>query len=195
MRLAVLYAAGPAKTLNWSDGALRFANRFLRNLWTYSQERFAALRGAAHDPEAAADTEYMRDRLRKWCDNGLARITADTEELQMHKSVRNITRLFERIQDFEKRVVKRRGQLDRADAEAQVAALVLLARTLRPFAPHAAEELLHRDRGGGGAEAPGPGRRRRRSRLGGSAPRPPTGFHQSLPPIEQRALIDTRSVL
>ena len=44
----------------------------------------------------------------------------------MHKAVRNLTRLFERIQDFEKRVVKRRGQLDRADAEAQVAALVLL---------------------------------------------------------------------
>ena len=74
----------------------------------------------------------MRDRLRKWCENGLARITEDTEQLQMHKSIRNITRLFERIQDFEKRVVKRRGQLDRADAEAQVAALVLLARTLVP---------------------------------------------------------------
>jgi leucyl-tRNA synthetase len=142
VRLAVLYAAGPAKTLNWSDGALRFASRFLRNLWTYSQDRFAALEGARHYPEAAADTEHMRDRLGKWCDNGLERITADVEELQMHKAVRNITRLFERIQDFEKRVVKRRGQLDRADAEAQVAALVLLLRTLVPFAPHAAEELL-----------------------------------------------------
>jgi leucyl-tRNA synthetase len=142
VRLAVLYAAGPAKTLNWSDGALRFASRFLRNLWTYSQDRFAVLEGARHDPEAAADTEHMRDRLGKWCDNGLERITADVEELQMHKAVRNITRLFERIQDFEKRVVKRRGQLDRADAEAQVAALVLLLRTLVPFAPHAAEELL-----------------------------------------------------
>ena len=142
VRLAILYAAGPAKTLNWSDGALRFANRFLRGLWTYSQDRFAALEGTPHDDEAAADTEFMRDRLRKWCDNGLARITEDTEQLQMHKAVRNITRLFERIQDFEKRVVKRRGQLDRADAEAQIAALVLLARALAPFAPHAAEELL-----------------------------------------------------
>ena len=142
VRLAILYAAGPAKTLNWSDGALRFANRFLRGLWTYSQDRFAALEGTPHDEEAAADTEFMRDRLRKWCDNGLARITEDTEQLQMHKAVRNITRLFERIQDFEKRVVKRRGQLDRADAEAQIAALVLLARALAPFAPHAAEELL-----------------------------------------------------
>jgi len=142
VRLAILYAAGPAKTLNWSDGALRFANRFLRNLWTYSQDRFVALELTSHDPEAAADTEHMRDRLRKWCENGLERITADVEELQMHKAVRNITRLFERIQDFEKRVVKRRGQLGRADAEAQIAALVLLAQALAPFAPHAAEELL-----------------------------------------------------
>ncbi len=142
VRLAVLYAAGPAKTLNWSDGALRFANRFLRNLWTHSHDRFAALEGTPHDPEAAADTEHMRDRLRKWCENGLARITEDTAELQMHKAIRNLTRLFERIQDFEKRVAKRRGQLDRADAEAQVAALVLLAQALAPFAPHTAEELL-----------------------------------------------------
>ena len=142
VRLAVLYAAGPAKTLNWSDGALRFANRFLRNLWTYSQDRFAALEATAHDADAAADTEHMRDRLRKWCENGLERITEDVAELQMHKAIRNITRLFERIQDFEKRVVKRRGQLDRADAEAQVAALLLLARALAPFAPHTAEELL-----------------------------------------------------
>jgi leucyl-tRNA synthetase len=142
VRLAVLYAAGPAKTLNWSDGAVRFAGRFLRSLWNYTHERAAGLEALSHDPEAAADTEHMRDRLRKWCENGLSRISEDTERLQMHKSIRNITRLFERIQDFEKRVIKRRGALDRADAEAQLAALVLLARTLVPFAPHVAEELL-----------------------------------------------------
>jgi leucyl-tRNA synthetase len=150
VRLAILYAAGPAKTLNWSDGAVRFAGRFLRSLWTYSHDRFAALENARHDPEAAADTEHMRDRLRKWCDSGLARITADVEQLQMHKAVRNITRLFERIQDFEKRVVQRRGQLDRADAEAQIAALVLLFRVLAPFAPHVAEELFEASGAGEG---------------------------------------------
>ena len=82
----------------------------------------------------------MRERLRKWCDNGLERITADLEDLQMHKAIRNLTRLFERIQDFEKRL-KKRGQLDRADAEALVAAILLLARAL-PFAPHVAEAIL-----------------------------------------------------
>jgi leucyl-tRNA synthetase len=142
VRLAILYAAGPAKTLNWNDGALRFASRFLHNVWEYSQQRFAGLTEAPEDEEAATDTEFMRERLRKWCDNGLERITADLEDLQMHKAVRNVTRLFERIQDFEKRVVKRRGELNRADAEAQVEALKLLVRVLAPFAPHLAEHLL-----------------------------------------------------
>ena len=142
VRLAVLYAAGPAKALNWNDGALRFASRFLNNVWEYSLDRFAAVAEAPEDEEAEADTRFMRDRLRKWCDSGLARITADLEQLQMHKAVRNVTRLFERIQDYEKRVVKRRGELSREDMEALVAALVLLARVLAPLAPHLAEQLL-----------------------------------------------------
>jgi leucyl-tRNA synthetase len=142
VRLAILYAAGPAKTLNWNDGALRFASRFLHNVWEYSHQRFESISQAPDDAEAAADTEFLRERLRKWCDNGLARITADLEDLQMHKAVRNITRLFERIQDFEKRVLERRGELSRADAEAQVAALTQLAEALIPFAPHAGEALL-----------------------------------------------------
>ncbi len=142
IRLAILYAAGPAKTLNWNDGALRFASRFLHNLWAYSRERFAVLADAPEDAEAAADTEFMRERLRKWPENGLSRIEADLEELQMHKAVRNLTRLFERIQDFEKRVIQRRGQLSRADAQAQVTALTQLAEALVPFAPHAGEALL-----------------------------------------------------
>jgi leucyl-tRNA synthetase len=142
VRLAVLYAAGPAKTLNWNDGALRFASRFLHNVWEYSHQRFDSVSQAPEDEEAAADTAFMRERLAKWCDNGLVRITVDLEQLQMHKAVRNLTRLFERIQDFEKRVVKRRGQLSRPDAQAQVEALLLLARALAPFAPHAAEQLL-----------------------------------------------------
>jgi leucyl-tRNA synthetase len=94
------------------------------------------------DEEAETDTAFMRERLSKWCENGVSRITGDMAELQMHKAVRNLTRLFERIQDYEKRVVKRRGQLSRADAEALADALVLLTRVLAPLAPHIAEALL-----------------------------------------------------
>jgi leucyl-tRNA synthetase len=142
IRIAILYAAGPAKALNWTDGALRFASRFLANLWDYTHERIAAAAAAPDDAEAAEDTSFIRERLGKWCDNGIGRITADMRELQMHKAVRNVTRLFERIQDYEKRIVKRRGALSRDDYEALLEALSLLARVLAPLAPHIAEELL-----------------------------------------------------
>jgi leucyl-tRNA synthetase len=141
VRVAVLWAAGPAKTLNWSDAAIRFANKFLRSFWTYAHDRFVELEGAKHDPEKAAETEKQREKLRGWCENGLKRIAEDTAELQLHKSIRNLTRLFERIQQFEKQL-KKRGQLDRADAEALVVAILLLAQALQPFAPHAAEQIL-----------------------------------------------------
>ncbi|MBS1679278.1 MAG: class I tRNA ligase family protein [Actinobacteria bacterium] len=141
VRVAVLWAAGPAKTLNWSDAAIRFANKFLRGFWTYAHDRFVELDHAKHDPEKAAATEPQRQKLRGWCENGLNRIADDTAELQLHKSIRNLTRLFERIQQFEKQL-KKRGQLDLADAEALVAAILLLARALQPFAPHAAEQIL-----------------------------------------------------
>jgi leucyl-tRNA synthetase len=142
VRLAVLYAAGPAKALNWTDGALRFASRFLRGLWEYTHDSLAAAEEAPADTEAAADTAFIRERLGKWCENGLERITADLEQLQMHKAVRNVTRLLERIRDYEKRIVQRRGGLDREDYRALLEALALLARALAPFAPHIAEQLL-----------------------------------------------------
>ena len=81
VRLAVLYAAGPAKALNWTDGAMRFASRFLRSLWDYTHESIAAAAEAPEDAEATADTAFIRERLGKWCDNGVERITADLEEL------------------------------------------------------------------------------------------------------------------
>jgi hypothetical protein len=71
----------------------------------------------------------------------LNRIAEDTAGLQLHKSIRNLTRMFERIQQFEKQL-KKRGQLDRVDAEALVVAILLLAQALQPFAPHAAEQIL-----------------------------------------------------
>jgi leucyl-tRNA synthetase len=121
---------------------MRFASRFLNNLWDYAIDRFAKVEEAPRDEEAEIDTGFMRERLAKWCDNGIERITADLADLQMHKAVRNLTRLFERIQDYEKRVVERRERLSQGDAEALAEALVLLLRALSPFAPHFSEGLL-----------------------------------------------------
>jgi leucyl-tRNA synthetase len=154
VRLAVLYAARPQKTLNWSDSAVLRAHRFLTQVWEFTQSRL----GDAHEPapagadgagsdgaagqEPVRDTsEHLRLKLLQWTEKGVEKITEDMEGLEMHSAVRNVMRLFDRIKDFEKRVLARQPALGPADRDALLRALSLLAQLLGPFAPHMAEEL------------------------------------------------------
>ena len=86
-------------------------------------------------------TEHLRQRLGKWCETAVEKITDEMEELEMHSAVRNVMRLFDRIRDYEKRVIARRGDLGGADMEVLIEALTVLSQLLGPFAPHMAEEL------------------------------------------------------
>jgi leucyl-tRNA synthetase len=156
VRLAVLWAARPQKSLNWSDSAVQYCHRFLRNLWQYSQARFAMSVPDTEelDPDS---TEFLRRRLEKWCDIAVQKITEDLLDLEMHKAVRNVIRLLDRIKDFEARVLARSGRLCREDHEALVDALTLMARVIMPFAPHIGEELwLASGQGDPGVQAPWP---------------------------------------
>jgi leucyl-tRNA synthetase len=152
VRLAVLYAARPQRSLNWSDSAVLRCHRFLNQVWEYSISRAAQVSEAA-DVDAASGssngmsepmkdtTEHLRQRLGKWCETAVEKITEEMEELEMHSAVRNVMRLFDRIRDYEKRVIARQGELRGADLEALIASLKVLAQLLGPFAPHMAEEL------------------------------------------------------
>jgi leucyl-tRNA synthetase len=140
VRLAVLWAARPQKSLNWSDSAVQYCHRFLHSLWSYSQARF----GQSVEDSGELDprrTEHLRRRLQKWCDTAVQKITEELAELEMHSAVRNTIRLLDRIKDFEKRVVRHSGALCREDQEALREALGLIARLLIPFAPHIGVEL------------------------------------------------------
>jgi leucyl-tRNA synthetase len=150
VRLAVLYAARPQRSLNWSDSAVLRCHRFLTQVWEYTHGKIAAgeLLGAqeastaVNDDEPVRDnTEHFRGQLSKWCAAGVEKITEDMEALEIHSAVRNVMRLFDRIKDFEKRVVARQDELGRANLEALLDALGVLAQTLGPLAPHLAEEL------------------------------------------------------
>jgi leucyl-tRNA synthetase len=169
LRLAVLYAARPQRSLNWSDSAVLRSHRYLTQVWEYSQAKLAEAQSAEDlaaqpvpgepDGEQARDnTEHLRLRLSKWTETAVEKITEDMEGLEMHTAVRNIMRLFDRIKDFEKRVLDRQGELNRANREALIEALTVHAQMLGPFAPHLAEELWiafgHEE---DGAQMPWPG--------------------------------------
>ncbi len=151
VRLAVLYAARPQRSLNWSDSAVLRCHRFLTQVWEYTHSKLAQAAQAkdaeltelkAGEDEPIKDTsEHLRVRLVKWSQTGAEKITEEMEQLEMHSAVRNLMRLFDRIKDFEKRVLARQSALGRSDREALLEALALLVAMLAPFAPHMAEEL------------------------------------------------------
>jgi leucyl-tRNA synthetase len=170
VRLAVLYAARPQRTLNWSDSAVLRSHRFLTQVWEYFHSRLAAAEELAETEglQAGAEssdgqpirdtTEHLRLKLSQWCEKGVEKITQDMEGLEMHSAVRNVMRLFDRIKDYEKRVTAREGALSRADSDALIDALSVLVQLLGPLAPHLSEELWialgHDERG---AQTPWPG--------------------------------------
>jgi leucyl-tRNA synthetase len=157
LRLAVLYAARPQKSLNWSDSAVAHCHRFLKGLWSYTQAR-AALDPEALDEKGAYETEHLRLRMEKWCETAVEKITEDMRELEMHKAVRNAMRLLDRIKDYEAKVLERTGgELGRQNHEVLLAALATLAQMLIPFAPHIGEELWLVCTGGDGEATVEPG--------------------------------------
>ena len=80
-------------------------------------------------------------KLAEWSENGVKRITQDMEQLEMHSAVRNVMRLFDRIKDFEKRVLARQPELSKANSEALLEALRMFAQVLGPMCPHISEQL------------------------------------------------------
>jgi leucyl-tRNA synthetase len=162
VRMAVLYAARPQKTLNWSESAVLRAHRFLTQVWEFSQSRLAVAEQLASagdvDGRPVRDTtEHLRLKLSQWCEKGAERITEDMEGLEMHSAVRNVMRLFDRIRDFEKRVLARTDELSALDRDALLSALAVLAQLLSPLAPHIAEELWIALGHDGDARTPWPG--------------------------------------
>ena len=142
VRLAVLYAASPGRAFNWNDQPVRHCQIFLKKLYGYAEGRlreWSPQLGAA----AQIDTsEKLRRRLAGWCRVACEKVTRNLEGLEMQRAAHNAMLLLTRIQDFEQRALERPGgELQEADREAVVAALLLLAQLLAPLTPHIAEEL------------------------------------------------------
>jgi leucyl-tRNA synthetase len=137
VRLAVLYAARAQKPLNWSDSAVLRCHRFLSQVWDYTVSKLAQ----APETVEKDTSEHLRVKLGQWCEAAVERTTADMEAIELHTAVRNLMRLFDRVKDFEKRVLAREPALSAANLEALTAALGVLVQMLAPFTPHLAEEL------------------------------------------------------
>jgi leucyl-tRNA synthetase len=141
VRLATLYAARPQRSLNWSDSAVLRCNRFLAQVWEFSLRALTAPAPTGDPGDLRDTTEHLRLKLSTWCAAAVEKTTEEMESLEMHSAVRDVMRLFDRIKDFEKRVLARQPELSPADRDALLEALTVLIQLLGPFAPHLSEEL------------------------------------------------------
>jgi leucyl-tRNA synthetase len=149
VRLAVLHAASPGRIFNWNEQPVRYCQIFLKKLYGYAQPRLKGwapgLAGSQSSPAGKTPeidaSERLRRKLANWCRVALEKVTIDYERLEMQRVAHNTMLLLTRIQDFEQRAVEHRGELEEADREAIVAALLQLVQMLAPLTPHIAEEL------------------------------------------------------
>jgi leucyl-tRNA synthetase len=144
VRLAMLYAAAPAREFRWSEQRVRYCHGLLQGLRDYARprlERWHADRERPPDPADIDVSDPLRRRLAHWCAVACEKLTGDLDELQLQRAAHNAIRLLARIRDFESRARRQRGELEEADREALAAALLLLARLMAPLTPHLAEEL------------------------------------------------------
>ncbi len=145
LRLALLHAASPGTAFAWNDQPLRHCNNFLESLHAYAAQRLREWSPSSESRPPAVVSDDASDKLRlrfaRWCRVGCEKVTESLERLEMQRAAHNAMLLFTRIQDFEQRALDRRGELEPADREAIVAALLLLVQLLAPLTPHIAEEL------------------------------------------------------
>jgi leucyl-tRNA synthetase len=138
VRLAVLHAAAPGRPFAWNDQPVRHAQRLLEELRSYAEPRLREWPA----PEGGVDgSAKWRRRLVKWCRVAADRVATAIDRLEMQRASHNALLLFTRIGDFESRAAGEDGELEPADREAVVWALLVLLRLLAPFVPHTGEEL------------------------------------------------------
>jgi leucyl-tRNA synthetase len=138
LRIAVLWAAGPERVMNWRHANLERAAGFLDRAWALyatSAEAIAASAGilASTKSNAAAKVE---SGVRASC----SRVRQFIEAYRPNAAIEELFHCTQRVESF---VLPRArsARLSSDDAAALQHALQCLAVAMSPFAPHLAEEL------------------------------------------------------
>jgi len=134
-RLFSLFAAPPAKDLEWSDAGVEGAYRFLGRVWRLVHELAPMLSKQIKKPEAPPSS--VTTDLRRLTHKTIKKVTDDIEqEFQFNTAIAALMEFVNGLYKVDAKQAKAKTDLS-AVREATETLLILLT----PFAPHIAEEL------------------------------------------------------
>jgi leucyl-tRNA synthetase len=143
-RLFSLFAAPPAKDLEWSDSGVEGASRFLHRVWRLLADLGPTLSDPVLKPGSPGQPSERVRELRQLTHRTIKKVTDDIEhEYQFNTAIAALMEFVNGLYKYtqERPVpIAERPIEDVAALREAVQALVLL---LAPFAPHIAEELWH----------------------------------------------------
>jgi leucyl-tRNA synthetase len=145
MRVFVLFAGPPEKDMEWTEGGIDGASKYLQRVWRMAYKWHDRIRKAgsvAADPSGNA-REYSdhQRRLRRRTHQTIRSITENFEErLHLNTCISSLMELTNEIYLFDQ-AVEKSGDSTETDAQVVRESFEALLKMLVPFAPHIAEEL------------------------------------------------------
>ena len=140
-RLFILFAAPPAKDLDWSDQGVEGSFRFLKRVWRICGEFLPEIQSADPAPEPTASLAKELKALRRKTHITIKRVTEDIQNrTQFNTAISACMELVNHLYAFREwwnGSDKKNANAQSVVKEAVDALVVLLA----PFAPHIAEEI------------------------------------------------------
>ena len=133
-RLFMLSDSPPERDLEWTEGGIEGAWRYVQRLWRMVCEPSIELPPAGQPIPSGLDGAALN--LRKATHKTIAAVSDDIERFRFNRAVARIRELSNTIGDF--------APSNAADAAALREALEALVVLIGPMMPHLAEELWHR---------------------------------------------------
>ena len=133
IRLFIMFAAPPEQTLEWSEAGLQGAHRFLRRLWTLTQQFIVDCKAHGISPENLSEGNHKN--LQRKLHETIRKVTDDYQRRQTYNTA--IAAIMELVNE-----IKAAVQTDKTQSSIVEQSLTVVLQLLSPIAPHVCRQLL-----------------------------------------------------
>jgi len=143
LRIFVLFAGPPEKDMEWSEGGIEGASKYLQRVWRMAFKWNSRIKSLSSASSSSSPTEYAdhHRRLRRRTHQIIRSISENMEErLHLNTCISSLMELTNEIYAFDQ-AVEKNGAWTQTDTPVINESFEALLKMLVPFAPHISEEI------------------------------------------------------